>query len=131
MSESMQLSQSVTGLVDKLQTVQGLVDVGENTTGLMKLANQNGAVFDQRAILLDVEASIVDLQGALFTDQATFVDQLVDQVQQSRDAVDNSGADLLQLIEENRSQLVLLSTASIVLTLIIYWFCKVSSRDSK
>jgi methyl-accepting chemotaxis protein len=116
------VSKSVLGLIKILQTVQGLIDVGDRTNDLLLLATEAGSIFDQREVVLNVEASIVDLQGKLFTDQSTFVDQLVDQVRQSREAVDNSGANLMHLIEDKRSQLVLLSIVSIILTFTIYWF---------
>lgn len=112
---------SVVELLNNLQTVQGLIDVNERAYDLLLLATQADGVFDQRAIVLEVEASIVDLQDKLFRDQSKFVKQLADQVQLSREAVDNSGSQLLQLIEEKRLLLVLLSVASIVLTIIVYW----------
>lgn len=115
------VSESVVDLVANLQTVQGLIDVGERTNELLLLAREAGGIFDQREIVLGVEASIIDLQSELFSNQSTFVDQLVDQVSQSRDAVDNSGTELMQLIENKRSQLVMLSIASILLTIMIYW----------
>ena len=116
-----QTSQSVVELVEDLQTVQGLIDISERTNGLLLLATEPGGIFDQREIVLDVEASIIDLQGKLFTDRSMFVEQLVDQVHLSREAVDKSGTQLLQLIEDKRLLLILLSIASIVLTIIIYW----------
>lgn len=116
-----QASKSVVGLVKDLQIVQGLIDVGERTNNLLLLATEAGSIFDQREVVLNAETSIVDLQAKLFADQSRFVDQLVDQVRQSREAVDDSGAELLHLIEDKRLQLVLLSIASILLTIIIYW----------
>lgn len=117
-----QTSLSVLDLVKNLQIVEGLIDVSERTSDLLLLTKKAGGIFDQQEIVLDAKALIVDLQGKLFTDQSTFVDQLVDQVRQSREAVDASGAQLLNLIENERLKLILLSIASIVLTITIYWF---------
>ncbi|MFK7997330.1 MAG: methyl-accepting chemotaxis protein [Granulosicoccus sp.] len=114
-------STSVVDLLENLQTVQGLIDVRERTNDLLLLATKSGGIFDQRGIVLDVEASIIDLQGNLFNDQALFVEQLVDQVRLSRENVDLSGANLMHLIEDKRLQLVMLSIVSIFVTIIIYW----------
>lgn len=116
-----QASKSALALVDNLQIVQGLIDIGERTNDLLNLATQSGGLFDQREIVLNVEAAIVELQGTLFSDQSQFVSQLVDQVRQSREAVDSSGTQLLNLIEDKRLQLILLSVVSILLTIAIYW----------
>lgn len=116
-----QVSKTVVGLMENLQSVQGLIDIDERTNKLLLLATETGGIFDQREIALNVEASIIDLQSKLFSDQSRFVDQLVDQVRQSREAVDNSGTQLMHLIEDRRSKLVLLSIASILLTMVIYW----------
>ncbi len=116
-----QSSKSVVELLHNLQTVQGLIDVNEHTYSLLLLATQEEGIFDQRETVLDVEASIIDLQGRLFSDQAEFVEQLAVQVRLSREAVDDSGEQLMQLIEDKRLQLILLSIASIVLTTIVYW----------
>lgn len=114
-------SKSVVALLNDLQTVQGLIDVNERTDDLLLLATQTDGIFDQRGIVLDVETSISDLQSRLFTNQSMFVEQLADQVRLSREAVDNSGRQLLHLIEDKRLQLILLSIASILLTILVYW----------
>lgn len=114
-------SKSVVSLLRNLQTVQGLINIGERTSRLLVLATKANGIFDQRAIVLNVEASIIELQGKLFTDQSRFVEQLAEQVQLSREAVDNSGTQLAHLIEDKRLQLILLSIASIILTIIVYW----------
>ncbi|MFK7891252.1 MAG: methyl-accepting chemotaxis protein [Granulosicoccus sp.] len=115
------VSESVVDLVDNLQTVQGLIDIGERTNDLLFLATKPGGIFDQREIVLGVETSIINLQDKLFAYQSAFVEQLMDQASQSREAVDNSAAKLLNLIEDKRLQLALLSITTILLTLIIYW----------
>ena len=114
-------SQSVMNLVNNLQTVEGLIDISERTSELMLLSKEAGGIFDQQSIMLDAKTSIIDLQGKLFANQSTFVDQLVDQVRQSRETVDTSGAQLLDLIEDKRLKLIMISIVSIVLTITIYW----------
>jgi len=108
--------------IERLQTVEGLININEKTAALLAMSRETDGIFDQQAIVIDVNASITDLQVGLFANQSRFVEQLAEQVRQSREAVDASSLQLLNFIERKRFRLVMISVASILLTMVIYWF---------
>ncbi|MFK8079324.1 MAG: methyl-accepting chemotaxis protein [Granulosicoccus sp.] len=120
--EQYQLSENRIGkILPQTSSVQGMYEVSDQISDLFSLGDVVQGVFHHRMQELTSELAIDDSRKALEQDQSAIINKLVKLVFDNRENVAQVGLDASEKISSSQLQLILVSLASVLTTVLVFW----------
>jgi methyl-accepting chemotaxis protein len=111
-------------ILTNLESAQDIDDIEEISAGfeqLFSLGDTEDGLFKHKALLLDTLKDITAVQTRMNIAKNSFIDQMGSQVQDSKTQVNDAASEVIALIHNSRMQLLAVSLASILITVVVYW----------
>lgn len=111
----------VDGLVSTVEQVEGIASVSKLIRKMHVLSGYEYGVFFHKKDELEQQQHMAEIMVGLESSHSKVDEMLVQQVRSSRAEVEAAGMKIESLISQSRWQLVLVSVASMVFTLLVFW----------
>ena len=95
--------------------------VGNKLTELYELGSVETGLFEDTRAVIKAQSDVAQGADELSLVQNSFIDQLVAQVQSSKQSVNDASSGVKTLIDNSRMQLLGIALLSIVFTVIVFW----------
>lgn len=103
------------------KVVDGMPDVITYSNTLFRIGNAENGILNSRAREIDAQLQLRAAENTLIGQQTAVVNQLVANVQRSREQVAASGSNVSILIDDSKNMLLITLAVSLLFTALVYW----------
>lgn len=103
------------------KVVDGMPDVIRYSDTLFRIGNAENGILNSRAREIDAQLQLRAAENILIGQQTEVVNQLVANVQRSREQVAASGSNVSILIDDSKNMLLITLAFSLLFTALVYW----------
>lgn len=113
--------EKITENLSMMEESEELDQVGVDINLLFDMGDVSSGLFKTKGNLLSALDDVADAAKSLTNIQENFIDQLANQVQLSKNRVNDASIDVVTLIDSSRIQLLCVSLLSVAITVLVFW----------